>query len=248
MLIISILASVFYFLINAGRIGVLLYLLPFLIDFSFRKFKHPFVLMSVFSVLFIILLGFLDDLFFYLSYGYVKESSTSIFSIINEFAFPYLNLLHVNHINAEIGLRLGIDYFTWIINIIPTSILNIFGLSKVTTGYEFITDYYSGGNATGGIPTDLITLGMRQFGVIGILLTGLVITMFCKYFDRIIDKIHSSNFYFMTLRMALIMFIIIPYADLDSFIRNRYDMLLIAFFAIIVTVIRYRSSSKYDRE
>lgn len=243
LLILSIFASVFYLLINAGRLGVLLYALPFLMDFAFRKFKHPFIFLSVISVAMLGLLGLLDDLFFYLSYGYVKESSSSIFSIINEFAFPYLNLVHVNNINDTFGIRLGLDYFTWIVNIIPTSILSMFGLSKVTSGYEYITEYYFGANATGGIPTDLITLGVRQFSFVGVLLTALIIAIFSKYFDKIIYKVHSNRFYFMTIRISLIMFIIVPYADLDSFVRNRYDMLLILVFAIIVNKIIYKNTN-----
>ncbi|MCM3633970.1 O-antigen polymerase [Paenibacillus camelliae] len=235
LLIISILASTFYLFINAGRLGILLFLMTFFIDFSFRKFKRPFIIIFFSMVLFVLLLGTLDDLFFYLSYGYVKESSTSIYSIVNEFAFPYVNLLNVQSINDIYGLRWGTDYFTWIINIVPTSILSLFGLSKVTTGYHFITDYFIGNSASGGIPTDILTLGLRQFGVLSLVLQSAILGILCKYFDKVIEKIHSKEYYFMTLRISSIMFIIVPYADLDSFIRNRYDMILVLIFAIIIS-------------
>lgn len=243
LLFISILASIFYLLINAGRLGILLFLITFFADYAFRKFKHPFIFLIGFSFFGIFLLGLLDDWFFYLSYGYVKESSNSISTIINEFAFPYLNILNVHHINVEYGLRWGIDYFTWVINIIPTSILNLFGLSKVTTGYEYITEYYMGQNATGGIPTDIITLGMRQFGFLGLILISIFISIICKYFDKVLNRIHSNKYYFMTLRIALIMFVVVPYADLDSFVRNRYDM----FFLLIFSIYIYFIQKKYKK-
>ncbi|MFJ7974814.1 O-antigen polymerase [Peribacillus sp. NPDC096379] len=244
-LLISILASIFYLLINAGRLGVILFGLTFFIDYAFRKSKYPFIYMFVYSIFGFILLGLLDDLFFYLSYGYLKESSSDLGSIINEFAFPYLNLLNVHHINDAFGLRMGVDYFTWIINIIPTSILSIFGLTKVTSGYHFITEYYIETNSGGGIPTDLLTLGIRQFGFIGILIISTTIAIICKELDKVIDKLHSDKFYFITLRIALILFIIVPYADLDSFVRNRYDMIMVLIFAVIVNFIKTKSKRHY---
>ncbi|NOU64528.1 hypothetical protein GC096_10855 [Paenibacillus sp. LMG 31461] len=240
-LLLSILASMFLLLISAGRLGVLLFGLTFFIDYAFRKSKHPFFYMCVYSILGFILLKHLDNLFFYLSYGYIKESSSDFGSFINEFAFPYLNLLNVHHINDAFGFRMGVDYFTWIINIIPTSILSIFGLTKVTSGYYFITQYYSGTDIQGGIPTDLITLGIRQFGFIGILIIFVIVAILCKKMDVIIGELHSNKFYFITLRIALILFILVPYADLDSFFRNRYDMIMVLLFAIIVNLIRFKN-------
>ena len=233
LLFVSILASVFFLTINAGRLPILLYILPFFLDLVFRKSKHPFILLAFFSLFILVILGDLDNLFFYLSYGYVKESSTSIVSIINEFSFPYLNLLNVHKINEKYGLRWGLDFVTWIINVVPTSLLKVFGLSKVVTGYSFITEYYRSGNASGGIPTDFITLLIRQFGPIGIIIGGLIITRLCKYMDRVIYKIYSKRYIFFTIRISLIMFTVVPYSDLDSFIRNRYDMLIVYLVAVI---------------
>lgn len=237
LLLVSILASFFYLLINAGRLPVLLFALPFFIDFAFRKTKHPFILVGLFSVLALILLKPLDNIFFYLSYGYVKESSISILSLINEFSFPYLNLLNVHRINTVYGFRWGIDFVTWIINIFPTPILKIFGLTEITPGYTFITEYYMGSNALGGIPTDFITLLIRQFGFLGIVFGSPLIAILCRYMDKVIYKINSKNFLFITLRISSIMFVIVPYADLDSFVRNRYDMLMVLLFAILVSKI-----------
>lgn len=237
---ISVLASIFYLLINAGRLGILLFLLTFFIDFTMRKTKHPFILMGAFTLVVLVLLGSLDDLFFQLSYGTARKGSegNTVISILTEFAFPYVNLLNVHKMNIEYGLRWGLDFVTWIVNIIPTRILGIFGFTKITAGYTFVTKYYSGANAMGGTPTDLLTFGIRQFGTLGVLVNSALVTGFCKYFDEVVEKIASKNFTFITLRISSIMFIIVPYADLDSFVRNRYDMILVLIFAIIVSKIR----------
>lgn len=235
LLFISVFASVFYLFIDAGRLGILLFLSTFFTDFVFRKTKHPIFFLGLFSILALLLLRVLNDIFFYLSYGYIKESSSNILSLINEFAFPYLNILNVHKINKMFGLRWGIGYLSWIINIIPADILKMFGMTKITSEYYFVTNYYMSQNPTGGIPTDLLTLSIRQFGVVGILIGGIVIGTLCKYIDKIIDKIYSKKSIFITLRISLIMFTIIPYADLDAFIRNRYDMIMVLIFAIIIS-------------
>src|SRR5690606_30453722 len=102
-------------------------------------------------------------------------------------------------------------------------------------------------DALGGIPTDIITLGMRQFGFLGLILISVLISVFCKYFDKALNRIHSSKFYFMTLRIALMMFIVVPYADLDSFVRNRYDMIMLLIFSIYIYYLKIKSNSRENR-
>lgn len=230
LLSISLLASIFFLIVNSGKLPIILYVVPFFIDFIFRKTKYPFFYIGLFFIVGLAMLDQLDKLFFYLSFGFVKERSGSILSLINEFAFPYLNLLNVSKINEIYGLRLGKDLILWFINIVPTFILRIFGLNKVTPGYVLITEYY---NASGGIPTDLITFFIRQFGFIGIIIGGILISRICKYIDKVICTIYSDKIIFYVTRISLMMFVIVPYADLDAFVRNRYDMLFLFGVAII---------------
>lgn len=82
------------------------------IGFVFRKTKHPILYICIVSILSLSLLGTLNDLFYYLSYGIVRESSRGgLQFIVNEFAFPYLNLLNIMEINAIYGLRWGLILF-----------------------------------------------------------------------------------------------------------------------------------------
>lgn len=246
LLIVSMISCVIYFAVNAGRIAVLVFGLTFFIGFVFRKTKHPILYICIVSILSLSLLGTLDDLFYYLSYGIVRESSRGgLQFIVNEFAFPYLNLLNIMEINAIYGLRWGADFVSWIINIVPSSILSIFGLSKVASSYHTVTEYYRLTVGTsGGIPTDILSLGIRQFGLMGLLLISLLLSKICRFLDGIIAKVHSNNYYFITLRISSIMFLIIPYGDIDSFVRNRFDMILVFLFALVVS----RKTQKVERE
>ena len=96
LLSISLLASIFFLIVNSGKLPIILYVVPFFIDFIFRKTKYPFFYIGLFFIVGLAMLNQLDKLFFYLSFGFVKERSGSILSLINEFAFPYLNLLNVS--------------------------------------------------------------------------------------------------------------------------------------------------------
>lgn len=249
LLIVSILSCILYFVVNAGRIAVLVFVLTFFIGFAFRKTKRPFIYIFIISIFSLSLLGTLNDLFYYLSYGIARESSRGgVLSIVNEFAFPYLNLLNVVEINEIYGLRLGIDFISWIINITPTSILNIFGLNKVASSYHTVTEYYRLSIGTsGGIPTDILTLGMRQFGTFGLVVVSLFLARVCKYLDGIIMRIHSNSHYFITLRISSIMFLILPYGDIDSFIRNRFDMILVFLFVFMVDKIAKKAEREWSK-
>lgn len=241
LVIISFFSGAFYLLFNAGRLGILLFLICFLLDYGFRNLKHPFIFVFVVGIIGIIMLDKLDNLFFYMSFGYIKQSSEGfLIKLINEFAFPYSNVLNVLEINQYFGLRYGIDFITWIINIVPYSILSIFGLNKITTSYEFITLYYFGRDSLGGAPTDLITQGIRQFSFWGIFLSSFLIAQICKLIDDFITSRFFSNFTFFALRISSFGFVILPYADLDSFVKNRMDIIIL----VITLYIAKKSSEK----
>lgn len=234
--IISLVGSLFYLLFNAGRLGLILFVLTFFLGFTLKQLKYPILYTFIFSIIILITIDLLDQLFFYLSYNYVKESTgSSINELINEFAFPYLNLLNVGEINSIYGLRWGLDYMSWIINIIPTSFLQQFSLTKITPGYFYITHYYFGANPLGGVPTDILTLGMRQFGLTGMFFLSVALAFICSKIDSVINQFSNQSSQVVTLRAGMIMFIIIPYADLDSFVRNRFDMLLVLIFILVIT-------------
>ncbi|MGF2065808.1 hypothetical protein ACQUEV_02315 [Enterococcus gallinarum] len=233
--LLSFITSTFYLLFNAGRLGILLFFLCFLLDFAFRNLKHPFLFVIAASIVSLALLDKLDDLFFYLSYGYIKKSEYSnvFISMVNEFMFPYTNLLHSLRMNDYFGLRYGLDFVTWIINLVPYSILSIFNLSKVTTSYDFITTYYLGQGSLGGVPTDILTQGIRQFATLGIVIISFLIAILCRMIDNVLSKDFFYKYTFFSLRITSVLFVIIPYADLDSFVKNRMDLVLLFIFILI---------------
>lgn len=246
-IVLSFIGSLFYLLFNAGRLGVLLFFLCFVLDYAYRKSKHPFLLVVVAGLVSLFLLEKLNEVFFYISYGYIKSSEVNIFiRLINEFMFPYVNILHSLKMNAIFGLRYGLDFITWIVNIIPYSILSIFGLEKLQTSYTFITFYYVGQGSDGGVPTDLITQGIRQFGFIGIMFSSLIMAKICTLLDRLISREFFLNYTFFSLRVLSISFVLLPYADIDSFVKNRMDLLVLLVFLILVRKIEDSQRSTHE--
>ncbi len=244
LLIISFSSSIFYLLFNAGRLGILLFGMCFLLDYAFRKLRHPFIFIFLVSIIGIVLLEQLDNLFFYLSYGYIKQTeSTGIIGTINEFSFPYINVLNVLKINECFGLRYGVDFVTWVVNIIPYSILSNFGLNKIIPSYEFITRYYVGQGSTGGVPTDFITQGIRQFGFIGVFLSSFLLAFVCRIIDSFLTKSFFDKFTFFALRITSFGFVILPYGDIDSFIKNRMDIIILILTLYVVN----KKNKKYKQ-
>lgn len=232
----SLLLSCFYLLFFAGRLPIILFISCFAIDYVFNNYSKPWLMMIAVAIIMFLSVSFLEDFLFYLSYGYVKESTnSSILRQINDFSFPLSNNLAAQNMNDMFGFRFGVDYFTWIINIIPTRILQIFGLSKVTSGYEYLTVYYDPQGITlGGTPTDFLTLGMRQAPYIGLTVITILYSYLCSVIDKAITKINIKELTFFKIRIASIMFIIVPYADYDSFFRNRFDMVIILLIVIFI--------------
>ena len=245
-LYVSILFSIYYLLFFAGRLPILMVIICFSLHYILRKFKHPVIVILLLGIASLFLLGKLDDLFFYISYGYVKTNNLSFLeSTVKEFSFPYRNLCNVSEMNNMYGLRYGVDYLSPIINIIPTSVLNIFNLGKVSSSYTFISSFYDqSGTAMGGTPTDLLTFSLRQLGVMWIPFQALISAAFCSFLDKVIKSI-DTRFSYISIRLATIMFVLVAYHDLDSFIRNRFDMLLLLIiFAVLNRYNRNETSRK----
>lgn len=250
LLAVSLLCSVFYLLFFAGKLPVLLFVICFIADYIYRKHRHPTFILSCCAVGLLPTLSGLDKLFFYISYGTIKDSSTNwVTSLVNEFSFPYCNLINAQYINELFGYRYGMDYFTWIINIVPTAILRIFGLSKVNSSFEFISKFYDPTGVTmGGVPTDFLTMGYRQFNIIGIFFQVVIVAVICSLLDNILKYLNPDKYMFLIVRISLIMFVIIPYNDLDSFVRNRFDMIMVVLIAFAVTRIYVKKDSRISNE
>ncbi len=243
MFILSFLISILFLLFNAGRAPILTFLLPFIVLWIFNKTKHPWVFVFIFVVLTVPTLKWLDNLFHYLNYGFIDTNNDS-FNItqyfIVQFGFPYANIMNARNMVDYYGYRLGIDYFTWFINIIPIAILRKIGLSKVEVLTSYITLYYSYINnfspINGGIPVDAFTIGYLQLGVIGAVIFVLLLSCFLRAIDK---RSYMDSEYelkkIIYLRIGISLLYIIADINLDSLVRGRMDLIILIIIIFLTT-------------
>ena len=229
MFIISMCGSIYALLLAGGRLQIILFITCFFYDYARKKFKHYLLAMIIISIGIIISLAGMDNLFYYLTYGYVPDWNTaSISSILEEFAFPYANLVNVRMFNKIYGLRCGIDFIGWLTYLIPSKILSFLGVNRIEHGYILISEFYNGVNSNRGtVPTDCLTLGYRQFGIFGIYIIMIIYALMCIFIDKRVDKIDGKIFDFISIRILMLLFIIVPYADIENFVRGHFSTIIL---------------------
>ena len=240
---VSMIASSIFLLINAGRIVIFTFFIPFFLN-HLLKSRHRLLYLTLLCFFILFLLPISDDLFFYISYGFFKEPNHGLNPLqyfIEQFGYPYANLLNAGCLRENIGFRYGVDLILWILNIVPVSILNSFGLWKILNINDHVSLFYS---MTGdvskiisGVPTDIITFGYLQLGIVGTVCIIFFFSLFIKYLDKMM---YSDSHYLikeeMYLRMILISGFFVSNACLDSIIRGRADFII--FF--VLTLLGYK--------
>lgn len=231
LLIISLILTIIALLYNSGRSQIIFFVAGFVSYFFFQKFKKPFIPILLFIVISLSMLQFMDKFFLYMSTGIWINNSLTFEYFIESFAFPYSNLISVDEMNSMFGLRQGIDYFTWMINILPSPLLNILGLTKQPELYEFTTQYYG---RVSGVPTDILTHGIRQIGFIGALINMVILGLLMAKLDSFFNQFRYKLIIFVSLYIAIFLANIVTAADLDSFIRYNIGtfLLIIALFIV----------------
>lgn len=238
--IISIIISILYLIFNSGRAPIFFFVLPFIIFYIYKKFKKPVLILAGILIFIIPLLLFMDRLFLYIGYGEWRGGDINYLNyFVEQFGFPYINFLNSNKIVDIYSLRYGIDLFTWIINIIPVSLLSIVGMWKVPVSSDLITGYYSifsDGPMLGGIPADILTTGYIQYKFLGVLfimaLTGIVIGVFDVRVHRAYACSLFNNIFIY--RIIISFFNIISNANLDAFIRGKLDLIIMIGIILVI--------------
>jgi len=230
--------SIMYLLFNSGRAPILFFIVPFILSPIIKRNR------KVLSTLFLIFIGIFitaeifDVLLYKITLGDISGMQESIPFILKinyalqDFSFPYANVLYINEMNELFDFRYGQDYFIWIINILPSRIFNLIGLTipefdtinVSTTAYY----YYHNPNLLGGIPTDLITLGMRQFSIPGLIINSMIFSIFALKIDKLSNRL-GNDYNLIIIRIKLLFFSFIGNNDISAFVRNSLFILILLF-------------------
>lgn len=225
-----------YLLYNQGRLPLLLFFVPFLLDM--KVFKR----MSLWSLLLItigsvFLLSIMDSLFIYLSFGYWDSGSDSSFlnTLLLEFTYPFSNFINRDTLVDKIGFRYGYDYIVWILLLIPASLLSPLGIVKknITTMGLLNTEAYSSvlnQIAGGGIPTDFFTFNYYQFGYFSLIIATIIAGKLLSKLDGIVTQIRNNPMTsIITLRISFLLISLVNNFDFSVIFRMRFDLLILIY-------------------
>ena len=222
--VISIALSVIYFLFNAGRTPLLLFIICFFYAFLKKKhnIKHLWFKLIICGILALPLLDVLDWLFVYLKTGEKFNVAIDYIKYLYEIMPPYRNLLNVTDIVASYGLMFGKDFIYAFVDIIP-------GIS-VTPSYVNTSLYINGTKwkIIGGIPNDLITFSYLQLGALGVGIVASFLGRMLKVIDSKLEtlkNINGKNLFSAILTTNL--FAIVLTADFITIIKSQFLLIIV---------------------
>jgi len=239
-----------YLIFNAGRAPILFFLLPIILEFFYARNKNLFLLLILLFVGTVLFANLFDLLLLYISnfnFVYIKNHNRlleNLVKVIQDLSYPYSNILIVDSMNDIFGFRFGRDYLIWIFDILPSRLFSVIGISiPETITINSITSmfHYSLEPSKGGVPTDMITLGMRQLSIIGLILNTIIFSLLALYIDRLSKRTRKENF-LLVARINLLFFILIPNNDLTAIVRGSLYVILL--FFILKKVSRVKKISE----
>lgn len=246
--LVSFILSIMYLIFNSGRATIVFFLVPFVLDYVIKRNKNIALTIVGLFIGVIVTAEVFDIILYQMTTGSIalNQSNTTllsnIVSAVNDLSFPYSNILVVTDINELHGFRYGIDYFIWIFDIIPTRIFSSIGINipRFETLNANTSSFYYVLNplAYGGVPTDFITLGMRQFSLAGLAINSAFYSFFAMYIDKLSRKI-GSKYNLIIIRFQILFFTFITNNDLTDIIRGNLFI-----FIMLIMLIRINRRMK----
>ena len=240
-LIVLFLISVSYLLINAGKTGIILFILPIWLVFISYKTKHEWFCTILCCVLGVSLINVLDLLFLSFTNESVMLTDDALkadYSLLHQFAYPISNALNMHDILQSSNLRLFKDFITGFLTHVPG--LN-FEVSYVPT-----SAFYGGSNwrESGGVPNDIMTFGYLQLGPFGIVIVGYVWGYILGIIEQFLKKCTNSFAdRFIKYSIVVTTFNAIMNADVVALVVNFKFSLVVLFICMAHYRLRPKSTS-----
>ena len=231
LLLLNLFSSVMYLLCNDGRASILIFIGTFIlykinknININVKQvFKY-----SIIVVTLLLFFGQLDNITYYIRNGKVNpNASRGEISeiIIDNFSYVYRNNINIEYL-IDTGIYSGSSEIEDLKGILFAWVPTRYKTDITTTLLERNTSYYM--NATGTIPSDIITSSLYKFSYLGIIIMALFISFLLKKIQSFFEKFNSKytdliyNYLGFGVCMALI---------------SSYDMgyLLFNYFALIIS-------------
>ena len=226
-LIVSIIFSMLFLLVKAGRAPLLIFVVSLGMPLLMRRMKHPWIFLCAVAIIFMPIVDFIDALF---DNSAIASSGYDVTSYISQFAYPYRTTLSAFDIVQKYGIRWGQDFVTTFLGLLP-------GFNFDST-WRIVSEFLGGTmwKVTGSTPTDLFTFCILEFHVFGLLLGG-VLGLICRNLDKGLQgykaELKESTYGINALEAFVLLnsFWFVSTADFESLVRNLY------FFCISILIL-----------
>lgn len=234
--IISFILALLFYLFDASRSSLMIYLVPFFLPYVKKFVSHPWLFILVCGLLSVNLLNVLDAMFVYFETGEYSAAEFEWINILPQFSFPYRTLVNIFNILEKETIRWGLDFITTWLNYIPGFTFE--------QSYEPISRFWSGDDwrKFGGTPTDFISFSILEFHLLGIIIIP-------YFFGRILRKLDNVMFilrqqyvkydmFVVVLRsyLMLLLFFYIPSFDFCSIVAG-YSIIVFFYILLKKTII-----------
>ena len=231
-LTLSLLFSVYILFSNAGRVSLVLYFATFLVAYAYQSnIKSK-------TILLFAVIGFpvvIISLYYISLYFQIKAADSISYYFIKETSFVFVSFFA--QLSEGDLFRLFIDFLMAPTHLLPSSWTLDWYESASQTNTIIISGAIKGeGGVTGGIPVDLMTLGLMQINALGILPVGMLFGIVIRrldYFLRLIQNKPLQNILisYFSLRIA---FIGILYSQPDHFIGGLFSLISVLIILYII--------------
>ena len=217
-----------------GRIGFLIYLATFVLGAFLSRRPRPFVLLAGGClVMLIIVIGA-----YYLSLWLnLKPADTLPVFLARELAFPFGSFFAQLDLGEHL-FRAFKDFLVAPLYLLPSSLWSqwVENVSQVNTAVIMGAPKGEQG-VTGGIPVDMLTLGLMQASILGVTVVGVIFGALLRLIQRLLDGIanpagvRSVLEAYVALKIAVLG---IFYAQPALVIKENFDLLVTAVVMAIV--------------
>lgn len=181
-LVLAVAVSLYVLLLRLGRVDALVYLATFLFGYLMYRVNRPLTLLAISGLGGVAILA--GTYWLSLVSGISFTEGLAAF-LAKELAFPFVNFLE--HSAAETRLRWFYDIVVMPVFLLPESLWAgwVENVSDVTT--TLIKGAPKGtAGVSGGMPVDLLTLGLLQASVLGVLVVGFLFGLLLRFLDRLL--------------------------------------------------------------
>ncbi len=216
--IISIFLAGVFLLFNAGKTNLVIMMICFGMPILSRKVRHPWALSLTAGFLMIPLVGAIDSIFTYITYGQWYGFSTNIGAYIGQFCYVFANLINLDKMIELHGFRWGKDFITGPLSIVP-------GIN-FPASYEVSSEAIFGKSwqMIAGVPDDIITFGYLQLGFIGVLFVGWLLGIVSGKLDRLIRQMNYGTFGVLITTIIMSMYSYLINADWSVLVKSQFQL------------------------